>query len=189
VAKKRDLSTDAERPRQLSAGILLYRGTIDSLRVLLAYPGGPYFVNSDGSSKKDAGAWTIPKGLVEPNEEPEHTARREFTEEVGWQPTGNLEPLGEIRLRSGKRVIAFAVECHAAEEELLGKFTPGKFTMEWPPHSGKLSEFPEVDRIEFFSLAAARGKINERQAPLLDRLVELRRTQAAQSLEQNSSAN
>jgi predicted NUDIX family NTP pyrophosphohydrolase len=181
----------AFKPRQLSAGILLYRETRetdDSLRVLLAHPGGPYFTNQDGSSKKDAGAWTIPKGLVEPAEESERAARREFEEEVGWRPAGELQPLGEIRLKSGKRVIAFALAYHAAEEELLAKFTPGRFTMEWPPHSGKFSEFPEVDRIEFFSLSTAREKINERQAPLLDRFVELRRTQAAQSLE-HSSAN
>jgi predicted NUDIX family NTP pyrophosphohydrolase len=162
-----------ERP--LSAGILLYRETPAGLRVLLAHPGSPFF------SKKDAGAWSIPKGLVNPGEELMAAALREFQEETGVRVGGELSALGEVRLRSGKRVVAFALTCQAAEDEFLSEFNPGKFTMEWPPKSGKLAEFPEVDRIAFFPLDSAREKINERQVPLLDRLAELRRGQAAQS--------
>jgi predicted NUDIX family NTP pyrophosphohydrolase len=163
-----------ETKGDLSAGILLYRQTPEGIRVLLAHPGGPYF------SKKDAGAWTIPKGLVNVGEDLSAAARREFQEEIGVAADGELESLAEIRLRSGKRVVAFALAYHAAEEELLRGFQPGSFTMEWPPRSGKLSEFPEVDRIAFFSLSAAKEKINERQASLLDRLAELRRGHSAQ---------
>jgi predicted NUDIX family NTP pyrophosphohydrolase len=171
MAKEKNQRT--ERP--LSAGILLYRETPGGLRVLLAHPGGPYF------SKKDAGAWSIPKGLVDAGEELMAAALREFREETGIELTGSLESLGEVRLKSGKRVVAFALAYQAAEDELLSGFNPGKFTMEWPPRLGKVSEFPEVDRIAFFSLESAREKINERQAPLLDRLAELRRGQVPQS--------
>jgi predicted NUDIX family NTP pyrophosphohydrolase len=140
--------------------------------VMLAHPGGPFF------QRKDAGAWTIPKGLMNADEPPEDAARREFEEEVGWRPEGELHPLGEVHLKSGKRVIAFALRTHEDPAQLYERFSPGVFTMEWPRGSGKLVELPEVDRIEFFALDAAREKINPAQAPLLDRLVELIETRS-----------
>jgi predicted NUDIX family NTP pyrophosphohydrolase len=153
--------------KQLSAGILLYRED-RPLRVLLAHPGGPYF------GKKDAGAWTIPKGLVNPGEDIAAAARREFEEELGWRPEGELAPLGEVTLRSGKRVVAFAMRSNETEESTLAKFSPGRFSMEWPPRSGRQVEFPEVDRIELFAIETAKQMINDRQLPFLDRLVALR---------------
>jgi predicted NUDIX family NTP pyrophosphohydrolase len=147
-----------------SAGILLYRVEQNAPRVLLAHPGGPFF------AKKDLGAWTIPKGLVDPGEDPRDAARREFAEELGWRPTGELVDLGEVTLRSGKHITAFALRSEEAEASMLARFNPGTFTMPWPPRSGKLAEFPEVDRIEFFPLAEAARRLNPAQAPLLDRL-------------------
>jgi predicted NUDIX family NTP pyrophosphohydrolase len=153
--------------RSHSAGILLYRQTPGGPRVLLAHPGGPFF------AKKDAGAWTLPKGLISPSEDVEAAARREFAEELGWQPAGPLAPLGDATLRSGKRVTAFALLSADQESEILGRFHPGLFTMEWPPRSGKMAEFPEIDRIEFYSLPEARAKLNPAQAAFLDRLAAL----------------
>jgi predicted NUDIX family NTP pyrophosphohydrolase len=157
-------SSKPAKSRPTSAGILLYRKTADGLEVLLAHPGGPFFV------RKDEGAWTIPKGLMDAGESPQAAALREFEEELGWRPDGDLIELGEVRLRSGKRVIAFAAETQSSPSVLLTKFTPGEFTMEWPRGSGRYAHFPEVDRIEFFSIEVARAKINVAQAPLLDRL-------------------
>jgi predicted NUDIX family NTP pyrophosphohydrolase len=152
---------------QRSAGILLYCLEENAPRVLLAHPGGPYF------AKKDLGAWTIPKGLIDRGEDPRDAARREFAEELGWRPIGELVDLGEVALRSGKHVIAFAVRSAVAEDVILARFNPGRFTMPWPPRSGKLAEFPEVDRIEFFPLAEAARRLNPAQAPLVDRLAAL----------------
>jgi predicted NUDIX family NTP pyrophosphohydrolase len=151
----------------VSAGILLYRSTADGLRVLLAHPGGPFF------AKKDEGAWSIPKGLIEPGEDPAAAALREFQEELGWRPAGNLHPLGEVRLKSGKRVIAFALASDESEATMLPQFSPGLFQMEWPPRSGRSAEFPEVDRIAFFTADEAARKLNPAQAALLDRLTVL----------------
>ena len=164
-----------ERPKQrkgakatpTSAGILLYRVADEGVSVMLAHPGGPFF------QCKDAGAWSIPKGLVNPDESPQDAARREFEEEVGWRPDGELHPLGEVRLKSGKRLIAFALRTHEAPARLCERFSPGVFTMEWPRGSGRLVEMPEVDRIAFFAIDAAREKINPAQQPLLDRLLDL----------------
>lgn len=152
-------------PDSLSAGILLYRRTAGGLRLLLAHPGGPYYVN------RDVGAWSIPKGLVAPGEELEAAARREFQEELGWSPAGGLLPLGEVRLRSGKRVVGFAMCAVESEADMLAKFAPGTFTMEWPPQSGRTAAFPEVDRVAFFTVDEARRKLNPAQAALVDRLV------------------
>jgi predicted NUDIX family NTP pyrophosphohydrolase len=150
-----------------SAGIVLYRETSMGLRVLLAHPGGPY------NKHQDLGAWTIPKGLIEPGEEPTGAALREFCEEVGWTPTGEMHPLGDVRLRSGKLVHGFALLSRESEESLLAQFNPGTFTTEWPPKSGQTAEFPEVDRVEFFSLIEATARINPAQRPFLDRLAAL----------------
>ncbi|HEX4464664.1 MAG TPA: NUDIX domain-containing protein [Solirubrobacterales bacterium] len=147
-----------------SAGILLYRGGGDSLEVLLVHPGGPFW------AKKDEGAWSIPKGELEDGEESRACALRELEEEIGSSldlTPERLADLGEVRLKSGKRVEGWAAE---------GDFDPATlrsntFAMEWPPRSGKEREFPEVDRAEWFSPEQARLKINPAQAAFLDRLL------------------
>jgi predicted NUDIX family NTP pyrophosphohydrolase len=145
-----------------SAGILLFRHG-DGLEVLLVHPGGPYF------ARRDAGAWGIPKGLYEPGEEPLACARREFAEELGTRcPDGPVLELGEIRQRNGKRVTAWALEGNLD----TGAITSNTFTIEWPPRSGRMQEFPEVDRAAWFGVEAARDKLLAAQVPLLDRLVE-----------------
>jgi predicted NUDIX family NTP pyrophosphohydrolase len=147
-----------------SAGILLYRLADAEPRVLLAHPGGPYF------AKRNGGSWTIPKGLLSIDEQAEEAALREFEEEVGWRPIGQLLPLGEVKQRSGKRVIGFGFLSEETEEALLAKFSPGMFQMEWPPKSGTQVAFPEVDRIAFFELQEARSRIIREQVLFLDRL-------------------
>jgi predicted NUDIX family NTP pyrophosphohydrolase len=152
---------------EISAGILLYRESPGGPRVLLAHPGGPFFVN------KDAGAWTIPKGLIAPGEDPSAAARREFAEELGWEPAGELLSIGTVKLRSGKLVHGFAIRSDETEEACLARFAPGVFSMEWPPRSGRTAEFPEVDRIQFFDVPEARIRINPAQQSFLDRLSRL----------------
>jgi predicted NUDIX family NTP pyrophosphohydrolase len=146
-----------------SAGILMYRVATQSLEVLLVHPGGPFWRN------KDDGSWSIPKGEIDAGEDPESVARREFMEELGRAPAGPLRPLGEIRQRGGKRVHAFAVEGDLDVSIVVSN----TFEMEWPPKSGRIQTFPEVDRAEWFAVPAARRKILEGQLPLLDRLEEL----------------
>ena len=146
-----------------SAGILVYRGMGNSLQVLLVHPGGPFWRN------KDDGAWSIPKGEINSGENPEDVARREFFEELGSAAPGPLRTLGEIRQRGGKRVYAFA-----AEGDLdIGTVKSNTFEMEWPPNSGRLQRFPEVDRAGWFALPVARAKILQSQSALLDRLEAL----------------
>ena len=147
-----------------SAGLLMYRRTSLGLEALLAHPGGPFFRN------RDLGAWTLPKGLVEESEEAIAAARREFEEETGFTvPLAELLELGTVRLRSGKIVEAWAVEGDC-DTSLVSSNT---FELEWPPRSGNIQHFPEVDRAEFFSLAEARKRINPAQSPFIDRLEEL----------------
>ena len=142
-----------------SAGILAYR-TKGELEVLLAHPGGPYWVG------KDEGAWTIPKGELD-GDEPEVAARREFEEETGHRvPGGELVDLGTVIQKSGKVVHAWAVEGDLDPETLESN----EFEMEWPPRSGKTQSFPEIDRLEWFDAATAKMKINPAQAELIDRL-------------------
>jgi predicted NUDIX family NTP pyrophosphohydrolase len=146
-----------------SAGILLYRVDDRGLEVLLVHPGGPFF------ARKDDGAWGIPKGLYEDDEEPVAAARREFAEELGSPcPDGPALDLGEIRQKNGKRVTAWALEGDLDADAI----TSNTFTIEWPPRSGRRQEFPEIDRAGWFTLDAARVKILAAQAPLLDRLAE-----------------
>jgi predicted NUDIX family NTP pyrophosphohydrolase len=147
-----------------SAGVLMYRRTDRGLEVLLAHPGGPFFV------KKDAGGWTIPKGEPAPGEALEAAAAREFTEETGLPVTGPLASLGEVRQKGGKTVHAWAFE-----GDLPPGYVPASnaFRVEWPPRSGRLQRFPEVDRAEFFQVPEARAKINPAQRPLIDRLCAL----------------
>jgi len=146
-----------------SAGILLFRRRAGAVEFLLVHPGGPFW------AKKDAGAWSIPKGQVEDGEEPRACAIRELEEELGEAPELDREQLielGSIRQRAGKVVEAWAAEADF-DPAVLASNT---FAMEWPPRSGNQQEFPEVDRAEWFGLEAAREKILPAQAELLDRL-------------------
>ncbi len=149
------------RTGPISAGLLAFRRR-SGLEVLLAHPGGPFW------AKKDAGAWTIPKGLAEPGADLIETARREFTEETNLVPKGELIRLNAVAQKSGKIVHVWAVE---ADFDLT-RFASNTFEIEWPPKSGRRSAFPEIDRIAYFSLPAARGKILTYQRPLL---IELER--------------
>jgi predicted NUDIX family NTP pyrophosphohydrolase len=147
-----------------SAGLLLHRRAADGLEVLLVHPGGPFWV------RRDAGAWSIPKGEYAQDEHPLEAARREFEEELGSAPpSGEPTDLGEIRQRSGKRVRAWAL----AGDFDAAAATSNTFTMEWPPRSGQMTEFPEVDRAQWFSVAQARAMIVPAQEELLDRLEDL----------------
>ena len=145
-----------------SAGILLHRERDGVREVLLVHPGGPFW------ARRDAGAWSIPKGEHEEGDDPRACALREFEEELGVPlPAGTaLKELGSVRLRSGKRVTAFA----AAGDLDADAITSNTFRMEWPPRSGVVREFPEVDRAGWFTLEEAREKLNPAQAALLDRL-------------------
>ena len=147
-----------------SAGLLLYRHTGDGLEVLLGHMGGPFF------ARRDAGAWTLPKGEYEPDSEPAwDAARREFQEELGLAPPdGEAVPLGEVRQTNGKVVTAWAIEADLDPATVV----PGVFSMEWPPKSGRTQEFPELDRVEWFGLDRARAVIVKAQAAFLDRLAE-----------------
>jgi predicted NUDIX family NTP pyrophosphohydrolase len=148
-----------------SAGILLYRSLGPDLHVLLAHPGGPYW------ARKDAGAWSIPKGEHDAGEDPWAAALREFEEETGVRlaADGLRLDLGEIRQAGGKRVTAFAL---AGDLDPAG-VRSNRFSLEWPPGSGRFAEFPEVDRAEWFSIPVAREKIIVGQRPFIERLVDL----------------
>jgi predicted NUDIX family NTP pyrophosphohydrolase len=144
-----------------SAGIVLFREREDALEVLLVHPGGPAW------ARRDAGAWSIPKGELADEEDPLSAARREFEEELGVPaPRGEPRDLGEIRQRGGKLVRAWALRGDLDAREI----SSNTFMLEWPPRSGNEIEIPEVDRAEWFSLEVAREKINAGQLPLLERL-------------------
>jgi predicted NUDIX family NTP pyrophosphohydrolase len=145
-----------------SAGLLLYRRNEREIEVFLVHPGGPFW------AKKDRGAWSIPKGEYSEGEDPLAAARREFKEETGLAVEGNFIELGTIRQAGGKLVSAWAIE---------GDFDPGKlvsnrFELQWPPHSGRMIEVPEVDRGAWFCLPEAKERILPSQSPILDRLAE-----------------
>jgi predicted NUDIX family NTP pyrophosphohydrolase len=147
-----------------SAGIVLYRKSADGVQVLLGHMGGPFW------ARKDAAAWSIPKGECEPGEDAVSAARREFQEELGLPvPDGELVELGEVKQSGGKVVTAWAL----AGDLDPALVVPGTFEMEWPRGSGKVKEFPEIDRADWFDLATAAEKIVAGQRPLLDRLAEL----------------
>src|SRR5258706_10956999 len=146
-----------------SAGLLLYRKRPGALEVFLVHPGGPFW------AKRDAGAWTIPKGEIGENEDPLTAARREMAEETGFSPDGKFFALPQVRQKAGKRVLAWAIEGDCDPAQLRSNLFP----MEWPPRSGRMADFPEVDRGEWFSLGQAREKILEAQQPLLDALEAL----------------
>jgi predicted NUDIX family NTP pyrophosphohydrolase len=151
-----------------SAGVLLFRRAAaepSQVEFLLVHPGGPFW------AKRDLGAWTIPKGRLEQDEDPRDCALREMGEELGAAPVldpGDLIELGSVRQRAGKVVEAWAAEADFDPATLASN----SFAMEWPPRSGNEQEFPEVDRAEWFDLAAARRKILPAQGDLLDRLLE-----------------
>jgi len=152
-----------DKSGRTSAGVLLWRRGDGGLEVLLAHNGGPYW------TKKDHGHWTIVKGEIEAGEEVEAVARREFAEETGHElPEGPLLALGEIRQKSGKLVRGFGIE---------GDLDPATaqsntFDLEWPPRSGRMQAFPEIDRVEWFGLEEARSRLKAAQVPFLDRLQE-----------------
>lgn len=156
---------------KISAGLLMYRTPQGRPEVLLVHPGGPFW------ARKDWGAWSLPKGEVSEGEKELATALREFEEETGLKPAGEFRPLGEVRLRSGKQIRAWAFEGDCDPATLRSN----TFQLEWPPHSGRQKEFPEVDRAAFFNLEQARRKIHPGQAPLvaaLRRLLEKRAREA-----------
>jgi predicted NUDIX family NTP pyrophosphohydrolase len=149
--------------RKASAGLLLYKREGGAVKVLLAHPGGPFW------ARKDIGAWTLPKGVVEPGETPIAAAIREFTEETGFPVDGPFLPLGSVVQRGGKHVEAWAVEGECDPAGLK----PFLFEMEWPPKSGQMAQFPEVDRVAWFSLDTARVYILPSQLPFIERLAAL----------------
>ncbi|MDE2605845.1 MAG: NUDIX domain-containing protein [Burkholderiales bacterium] len=138
----------------------MYRRTPAGLEVLLAHPGGPFWV------RRDAGAWTLPKGGIGPGEEALAAALREFREETGFASAPPFLPLGELRQRSGKRIVAWAFEGDADPARLASN----PFELEWPPRSGRRRTFPEVDRVQWFGLSEARGRLVPGQAPFIDAL-------------------
>ncbi len=148
---------------QLSAGILMHRIRSGAREVFLVHPGGPYWKN------KDDGAWSIPKGRYDESEEPLAAAKREFEEETGIAVDGTFATLGQFKQPSGKLITAFALEgdCDATS------IRSNDFPMEWPPRSGRMQAFPEVDRAAWFSLAEARVKMAKGQRPILDAFTKL----------------
>jgi predicted NUDIX family NTP pyrophosphohydrolase len=147
-----------------SAGLVLYRTRSGTLEVFLVHPGGPVWRN------KDAGAWSIPKGEFVDGEDALAAARREFEEETGTRIDGRFVPLAAVRQRGGKTVHAWAVEGDVALDGLVSN----SFAMEWPPRSGRMQSFPEVDRYGWFAIDEARAKINGAQRALLDEVATLR---------------
>jgi predicted NUDIX family NTP pyrophosphohydrolase len=155
------IRTPEEAMAKRSAGLLLYRRKGSDLEVLLVHPGGPFW------ARKDDGAWSIPKGLLEDDENPLAAARREFEEETGFRPDGAFAELGSFKQPSGKVILAWAVE---------GDFDPrnlktNAFSMEWPPKSGRMQEFPEVDRAAWFKPAEAMRKVTKGQRRIIEALL------------------
>jgi predicted NUDIX family NTP pyrophosphohydrolase len=151
------VTAEKRKSRLISAGLLAWRARA-SPEFLLGHPGGPYW------KKKDDGAWSIPKGLVEPGHDLEPTARREFFEETGLAIAADLVALSPVKSAGGKILHAFAVEADLD----LSAFVSNTFSIEWPPRSGRAAEFPEIDRIGYFSYDEAVVKINKYQRPLLE---------------------
>jgi predicted NUDIX family NTP pyrophosphohydrolase len=148
--------------KKVSAGILGHRTVDGRLQVLLVHPGGPLWAH------KDDGAWTLPKGELDPGELPEVAARRELREETGWEVGSELRPLGAVTQKSGKVVHGFGAPLEVDPTTLVS----GTFSMEWPRGSGRTAEFPEVDRAAWFDLEQARRKVNPAQVALIERLAD-----------------
>lgn len=149
---------------KVSAGLLMYSIVAGELKVFLAHPGGPYFTN------KDDGHWGIPKGEIETGEDLLGAAMREFAEETGIIPKGPFVELGTVRLKSGKQVHAWGFTGEWSEQHVLVSNT---FALEWPPKSGQLQEFPEIDQVGLFTVQQALQKISSAQVPFIERLVKL----------------
>jgi predicted NUDIX family NTP pyrophosphohydrolase len=150
-------------PAKKSAGIIPYRLVGDQLEVLLAHPGGPFWKN------KDLGAWSIVKGEYNGNEEPLDAAKREWKEETGLDVSGRFISLKPVKQKSGKEIIAWAVEADIDPSHI----TSNEFEIEWPPKSGRRQSFPEIDKVQWMPVATAKDKINPGQAPLLDQLLAM----------------
>jgi predicted NUDIX family NTP pyrophosphohydrolase len=148
-----------QKPQQ-SAGILAYRDIKGRLEVLLIHPGGPFW------AKRDAGTWSIPKGLYLDDEDALVAAKREFQEETGFKPMGEFLELGAFKQPSGKTVLVWAIE----SDFDISAFRSNTFSIEWPPRSGRMQEFPEADRAEWFDLAEARIKLTRGQVHIIDAL-------------------
>jgi predicted NUDIX family NTP pyrophosphohydrolase len=144
----------------VSAGLLLFRRSAGHLELFLAHPGGPFW------ARRDAGAWTVPKGMIDPDEDPLAAARREFEEETGITPVGPFLPLGSVRQKAGKEIQAWAWEGDADADAI----TSNTIEIEWPRRSGRRLTIPEVDRCAWFDEATARVKMNPAQVELIDRL-------------------
>ena len=145
-----------------SAGLLMYRNRNGRLEVLLVHLGGPFWKN------KDAGAWFIPKGEINPGEEELAAAQREFQEETGLVPAGEFLALGTVKHKSGKKVVAWAFAGDGDPAALRSN----TFEVEWPPKSGKMARFPEIDRADFFTVEAAREKMHAAEFEVVIRLVD-----------------
>jgi predicted NUDIX family NTP pyrophosphohydrolase len=148
--------------RKRSAGILMYRREGGDILLLLVHPGGPFW------AKKDFGSWSIPKGEYTEGEDALAAARREFAEETGYRLEGEFQPLGELTQSGGKRVVAWAVSGDFDPRTL----TSNRFEMEWPPRSGQIQSFPEVDRAAWFRVAEARKRLLRAQTTFIDRLLD-----------------
>nr|ART40972.1 L173 [uncultured bacterium] len=146
--------------KKASAGLLVYRRR-DQLEVFLVHPGGPFW------AKKDGGAWSIPKGEFEEGEDALQAAKREFAEETGFSVDGEVRPLAPVKQRGGKIVHAWAVEADCDPSRIQSNL----FSMEWPPKSGRMQEFPEVDRAQWFTIPEARKRILASQVGFIDQLV------------------
>lgn len=171
--------TKAPKRANKSAGLLAFRLTRGSLEVLLIHPGGPFW------AKKDTGSWSIPKGLYHDDEEAFVAAKREFEEETGFKPVGDFIDLGAFKQPSGKIILVWAVE----NDFDISSFTSNMFSMEWPPRSGRMQEFPEADRAQWFDMAEALFKITKGQAPVLDALQRRLKRDEAGDLKPPSPAN
>jgi predicted NUDIX family NTP pyrophosphohydrolase len=152
-----------------SAGLLMFRRRPAGAEVLLAHPGGPFW------ARRDLASWTLPKGEIDPGEDPLAAARREFLEETGFASPGPFLPLGEQKQKSGKRISAWAFEGDADPARLESN----RFEMEWPPRSGRMQSFPEIDRVQWFDLTEARRRLIAGQVPFLDALQALLEARAA----------
>lgn len=147
-------------PKRISAGLLMYRIRDGRLEVLIVHPGGPFW------AKRDAGSWSIPKGEVEAGEEEFAAAQREFQEETGVVPAGPFIDIGQITQKSGKRVRAWAFEGDCDSTAIVSN----TFSIEWPPRSGRMQSFPEIDRAEFVDPSTARSKLNLAECDFVGRL-------------------
>jgi len=153
------------RKLNTSSGLLLYKFQSLEIYFFLVHPGGPYF------AKKDEGCWTIPKGEIDLNEDEFEAAKREFIEETGYLPSGNFIELNPIQQKGGKIVKCWAIEGNIDPDKLVSN----SFEMEWPPRSGKMQVYPEIDRGGWFTFEEAMKKINERQISFLEQVVALRK--------------